>query len=130
MGRRFSSTERRIPRDDAWFMRDEWVSFLLGDRSKMRQDTDAGASKQHDGDCVVDLQVASILVDDDVAMLVGTERYCAATIGAFRLLLIPVGCFSYRLGEKGRSRMVYEVRTYVTGYAWSDWGRDYQSYII
>ena len=27
----------------------------------------------NDGDCVVDLQVASILVDDDVAMLVGTE---------------------------------------------------------
>ena len=63
--------------------RSYWVT-----RSKMRQDTDAGASKQHDGDCVVDLQVASILVDDDVAMLVGTERYCAATIGAFRLLLI------------------------------------------
>ena len=86
----------------------------------MRQDTDALASKQHDGDCVVDLSVASILVDDDVAMLVGTERNCAATIGAFRLLLTPVGWFSYRLGENGRSLMVYEVCTYVPGYARSD----------
>ena len=83
----------------------------------MRQDTDAPASKRHDGDCVVDLWIATILIDDDVAMLVGTERNCAATIGTFRLLLTPVGSSSYRLGENGRSRMVYEVCTYVPGCA-------------
>ena len=49
----------------------------------------------------------------------------AAIIGTFRLLWTPVGCFSYRLGEKGRLRMVYEACTYVPGYASSDWGSDH-----
>lgn len=89
----------------------------IGRPSKMRQNTDAPASKRHDGGCVVDLWMASILVDDDVAMLVGTERSCAATIGTFRLLWTPVGCFSYRLGEKGRLCMVYEICTFVPDYA-------------